>query len=751
VVDYYLDDRFLESPQGVVGVGGNGAAAAPLGALEFAKRLTNRRGRDDSNDPLLSGGGSGSSSLDNSDWDDDGYIPEILVIGATSSIGRLIVRRLVRDRKAVVRVLVSNLYSKTLNVLGTGVTYCQGHLGDLESLEYAVTDVDKIVMCAGAVGGGKEDFGEFGGSVDSGKKKLSSRSRSWEEKKKDEKEGEYEEEEVDDEWLRMTNEVEMRARLAKQVDDVGMSNLVRAYQNVRHADYGTSQAAKRSLFKFHDREGDFYLFSIEDEEDDENGENVGNYNNYDQYDEGVSDDDRYNYDGSFDENFYNPKPDENDDYYSQYNPSPPLKIKSLKPKRTSIPRTQTMWVKNKFSHGVFHGRVPTTTLYFSSSASSSVAASAAIVSDRLQSRSSPTLGIDLSVGFAGFVCRVCADGQEYEAFLRTGEYFNDDDNDVANDDDGGARGRRGGVIGVGEGGIEYVCRFTTGRKPQKGSGNKSMNKFVTVRLPFSKFEAIRVVSSSRKKKGEDKDEKAPPPIPPGKVFDGKDVRHIGFRFRSPDPTTTTTTTDPRFRRRQNSSTYTNFYLAIDYIKVYRSQPEPEFVYLSDARIPPVVKPGMVRHDLRQIQPSPSSSLLSSSGDREDGEDAGEGGKTIFDEREAQRMVDNPKDRSDEETYFKYRGEEILKHSGLSYAIVRIAGLNELPSGEFSTVQLQQSNVDLTPVSRAEVADVCANALSNPNARNVCFYMTKTKPSSLGITIDESQASREQFVNLKETT
>ena len=46
-----------------------------------------------------------------------------------------------------------------------------------------------------------------------------------------------------------------------------MQNLVRAYQNVRYADYGTSQAAKRSLFKFRSREGDFILFDIDPEDE----------------------------------------------------------------------------------------------------------------------------------------------------------------------------------------------------------------------------------------------------------------------------------------------------------------------------------------------------------------------------------------------------------------------------------------------------------------------------------------------------
>eukprot|EP00586_Coscinodiscus_wailesii_P004128 CAMPEP_0172486578 /NCGR_PEP_ID=MMETSP1066-20121228/15200_1 /TAXON_ID=671091 /ORGANISM="Coscinodiscus wailesii, Strain CCMP2513" /LENGTH=271 /DNA_ID=CAMNT_0013252615 /DNA_START=197 /DNA_END=1009 /DNA_ORIENTATION=+ len=110
---YYLDDRFLEN--------------APL----YAERS-----------PLFF---------------DASTAPEVLVVGATTSVGRLVVKRLLRGDSGGrngggfrVRVLVGDLYSRTLNLLGTGVTYCQGDLDDVESLEYAVTDVDKIVFCAGA-------------------------------------------------------------------------------------------------------------------------------------------------------------------------------------------------------------------------------------------------------------------------------------------------------------------------------------------------------------------------------------------------------------------------------------------------------------------------------------------------------------------------------------------------------------------------------------------------------------------------
>ena len=61
-----------------------------------------------------------------------------------------------------VRVLVRDLYSKTLNTLGTGVAYCQGDLNNMDSLEYALTDVDKIVVCAAAPRPDEEDFkGKF--------------------------------------------------------------------------------------------------------------------------------------------------------------------------------------------------------------------------------------------------------------------------------------------------------------------------------------------------------------------------------------------------------------------------------------------------------------------------------------------------------------------------------------------------------------------------------------------------------------
>jgi uncharacterized protein YbjT (DUF2867 family) len=137
------------------------------------------------------------------------------------------------------------------------------------------------------------------------------------------------------------------------------------------------------------------------------------------------------------------------------------------------------------------------------------------------------------------------------------------------------------------------------------------------------------------------------------------------------------------------------------------------VYLSDARIPPVVENGMVRHEARQ--------LLAPAGTEEDG------AVRILDDTTLKSVVEN-KGRSMEETYFKYRGEEIIKKSGLSYTIIRVSGYNELPSSEASTIDLNSIPRDATAVSRADVAQVVSAALLDPNALNKSVYIGKKKGS-----------------------
>ena len=574
---YYLDDRFTDR------------ADAPI----FAER-----------NPLF------DRLLD----EDDEYIPEVLVVGATGEVGRLVARRLLLDGRFRVRVLVRDLYSKTLNLLGTGVTYCQGDLSNTESLEYALTDVDKIVFCAGAPRPDEDDFLQKFEQYASDNLYTS-------------------QQDDDDEyldWQKAESIMKVRAQLAQQIDCNGMQNLVRAYQNVRHADYGTSQSAKRSLFKFQDRPGDFdlfYIYNIGDEMDeltvqnsDHNNNNNNNMNNnnndWSDYDTSPSKEmmDDTNYGTDFGN--YNDKMDEfeEDEYekYNNYNDMDDYGVPSYETSQVKTTKTKTTigqgsWIKNKFGHGVFVGRVPSIHAYGGPGES-------AIISSTLSSRDGPESGgIDLSNDFAGFVMRLCADGKNYECFIRTGEY-----------------------------GVEYVCPFKTGRKTKNSSGssnhhhhpnNKSMNKFTTVRIPFSNFKKVF-------KNKQEEDGKS--------LFDGKDIRQIGFRFRgdqNSDLVDDTTMYNNKSNQQTKKMKWVKFYLAFSYIKVYRSQPEPEFIYLSDSRIPPKIKNGMVRHDLRQLIMEEDS-------------------VTIFDEKDVERVTKNPKDRSGEEVYFKYRGEEILRHSGL---------------------------------------------------------------------------------------
>ena len=478
--------------------------------------------------------------------------PEVLIVGATGSLGQILVKRLLLENKVRVRVLVRDLYSHTLDTLGTGVTYCQGSLDNMDSLEYAVTDLDKIVFCAGH----ETDF------IVEGRKDVQSTA---EDGTTDENENNNEEEK----WKR---HLEQRSQGAQKVDGEGLRNLIHAYLNVRHADYGTSQTAKRVLFKFRSHSADFDLFSmdsgslsLEDADKDE--------------------------DSTMDDKRDRGKKDT----HTQY----PTATKSL-----------CSWKQNKFHHGVFSGQIGRYD-------------EAAISTVRLRSRQSPEEGLNLQSGnFAGFVIRICSNGGVYEAFVRTEAYE--------------------------RWGVEYVCEFRTASKTLRGDGestNPSRDKFVTVRLDFSDFRArlrpdvekARMLSALN---GSDD-------IP---RFVGKDVRQIGFRYRgsnnsySRGGTTGSTSVSNGYHLSSSSSGWSKFYLSLDYIKLYRGQPEPEFIYLSDARIPPVLQDGMVRDDIHRLVSSSSSSSSLQSMEGTNG---------------LSKM-----DRSAEETYFKYKGEEIIKQSGL---------------------------------------------------------------------------------------
>jgi len=575
------------------------------------------------NDRVFEDGGTSFMSLEDRLLQDD-YVPEILVVGATGEVGSLVVRRLLREKgRFRVRVLVRDLYTRTLNRLGTGVTYCQGDLNNVDSLEYALTDVDKIIFCASPPKPDEEDFrAKFKDYV-----QETLRSADGVEN--------VQGEEDDAAWERLDSVLQLRAELAEQVDCIGMKNVITAYQHVRHADYGTSQAAKRTLFKFEGRPQDFNLFSV-----DQTGDDNDTGDSIDSYYEDVEDLDGFdNYDDNED--------DEYSDEYDKYGEG------ALETRRDNKVQAQTQWLRNKFGHAVFVGRLP-------KAMGGMGGGEAAVISSRFRSRDNPDDGIDLSTQFSGMIVRVCADGGVYEAFVRTGLYKSD--------------------------GIEYVCEFSTNTKAT--GYMKSKNKFSTVRLPFENFQPVARKEGGSTRKAAD--------IP---TFRGKDIQYIGFRYRS---------ASNKLKEQLEPGDKAKFYLALSYIKLYRAQPEPEFVYVSDARIPPIVKNGMVKHESRQ---------LVSVGPGDDS-----GGVQLLDDKKLQTASD--RDRTEEEVYYKFRGEEILKNSGLSYTIVRVMNYNESPASEASTIDLKASNNEIMDVSRAEVAQVAVSALMDPKALNKSFYVSK---------------------------
>ncbi len=610
--NYYVDDLML----GLSNTGGDATTSSSSSATATASSSTYLQ---QSTQQQL---------INNNDQDNR---PEVLIIGATGSLGRIITKRLLLENNVRVRVLVRDLYSSTLNKLGVGVTYCQGDLHNMESLEYAVTDVDKIIFCAGNNNSGDDDDGGVGRYPTAPTVTTTA-----------------DDDDEEESWDKLESILQSRRHQAELVDSIGLRNLLHAYLNVRHSDYGPSQAAKRTLFKFRKRPADFGLFGIDDGSVD--GISSGNgKDDEEEQDDGVvsrSDDDYY-------DNHY----DNADDYYEK-KATPTAKAAAV-----VASLSQCDWTKNKFGHGVFTGKVGRY-------------GEAALASARLRSRDDPNQGIDLSVsGFAGLVCRLCSDGGVYEAFVRT-EAFE-------------------------RLGVEYVCEFKTASKSPSSatSENKSRDKFSTVRLEFRDFLPRIRPQFSTKEDEEDSREALSRGIIP--KFVGKDIRQIGFRFRGESNPLSW------------SGGFTRFYLALDFIKVYRGQPEPEFIYLSDARIPPVVNDGMVKHDIKRLITNPM----------EDSDDV----IRILDDKEVQKVTRDKTDRSSEETYFKYMGEEMIKQSGLSYTIIRVAGYNERqPGTDSSTVRLQKMNKDIVPVSRADLAQVVASAILEPNAANLVLYMTKSQ-------------------------
>lgn len=71
--------------------------------------------------------------------------------------------------------------------------------------------------------------------------------------------------------------------------------------------------------------------------------------------------------------------------------------------------------------------------------------------------------------------------------------------------------------------------------------------------------------------------------------------------------------------------------------------------------------------------------------------------------------------------YKAQGEQALRDSGVPYTIVRPGGLVNTPGGERRVVAIQGDPImDSAQIPRADVAEVCVQALAQPAARNRTF-------------------------------
>jgi uncharacterized protein YbjT (DUF2867 family) len=75
--------------------------------------------------------------------------------------------------------------------------------------------------------------------------------------------------------------------------------------------------------------------------------------------------------------------------------------------------------------------------------------------------------------------------------------------------------------------------------------------------------------------------------------------------------------------------------------------------------------------------------------------------------------------------WKLKGEETLRKSGLTYTIVRPGGLTDEPSG-LTALQFDQGDHIMGRISRADVAEICIQALSQPAAADVTFEVIETE-------------------------
>eukprot|EP00611_Tribonema_gayanum_P023340 TRINITY_DN488_c3_g1_i2.p1 TRINITY_DN488_c3_g1~~TRINITY_DN488_c3_g1_i2.p1 ORF type:complete len:550 (-),score=184.32 TRINITY_DN488_c3_g1_i2:320-1969(-) len=194
------------------------------------------------------------------------------------------------------------------------------------------------------------------------------------------------------------------------------------------------------------------------------------------------------------------------------------------------------------------------------------------------------------------------------------------------------------------------------------------NKWQTHRLPFSTFEAhvggTNIEGAQQVR------------------LDRRDVKQIAVAYR---------------RAPSDDGT---FIVSLDFIKVYRTQLEPEFIYVSSAAVPPFEGRGVHEYD-----------------------------DTVLAQLQAR----------DKKAYWSAMGENALRKSGLTYTIVRVAGFNNAPGG-IQAIKMQQDQDGVGLISRADAAEICVSCLLDPRACNLAFYASQSKYAPTAISPDKDMSA-----------
>lgn len=162
------------------------------------------------------------------------------------------------------------------------------------------------------------------------------------------------------------------------------------------------------------------------------------------------------------------------------------------------------------------------------------------------------------------------------------------------------------------------------------------------------------------------------------------------------------------------------YLALSYVKAYIRPRLPEFLYVSSAQIPPNISPSDVNDVLEQL----------SSGS--DGSDASIVENSLYDSGEDAK---SQRERRSE-VYWKYKGEEALKNSGVPYSILRVEGF--IPGGARSGKIELRDDGKAEKVTRIDVADAVVKCLGDETATNKVFYVGRGTGGGAKVSIVEKR-------------